>query len=609
MPEFIRRLRYLLNRSRFDRELAGDMEFHREMAARETGNGFGDPLRIREEAREAWGWTWIDRFGQDLRYGARMLLKSPGFTAAAVLMLALGIGVNVAVFGFFDLMVLRPLPIRDPGTLRQFLRADQKGYADDLPYPEAAFYSEHSKTLSAVLAVSFERLEIEGEAKQIDAHFVTPNFFHELGARAELGRMLDPSQDESPGSAPVVVLNHWFWQSHFGADPSVIEKTIRLNGQPATVIGVVSEEFSGLSLGGPALWTSITQEPYFSSGAESLTDFSEHGVKVFMWGRLRPGLTPKAAEGELASLAAELRKQYPKDIWENETLPSRPGGYATPLVPAMYPLLALIGTLCLLILVVACANLGSLLMARGVAREHEIAIRVAIGAGRARLIRQLLTESLLLALLGVVAGSAAGYVILRALMALADVRAWLHPAPDWRVIAFATGIGLGSAILFGLAPAFQTTHPRLRGSVGTSPRRTLMRQLLIGSQVAASCILLILGGLLVRALDRAMSASPGFDFQQVISIDPGLRGYSAGKARIYFDSLESRLREIPGVESVAMASNPPLGNRWTVAKAEINGHSVNIHFNSINPPFFQTMDIPLLRGRNLKPGDGRAVIV
>src|ERR1700722_1245805 len=202
MHQFWRRLRYLLNRRRFDQELAGDMEFHREMAAREGGGHFGSTLRLREEAREAWGWTWLDRFSQDLRYAARMLRKSPGFTVAAVLMLAIGIGVNVAAFGFFDLIFLRPKAARDPGTLLRFHRRALQSYAYALPYPEMAFFREHSRTLSAVLASNRTKLAVEGEDKQLTANFVTANFFSELGAPARLGRVLDPARDEAADAEP-----------------------------------------------------------------------------------------------------------------------------------------------------------------------------------------------------------------------------------------------------------------------------------------------------------------------------------------------------------------------------------------------------------------------
>ena len=614
MNEFFRRLRYLLNRRRFDQELASDMEFHSEMAAREGGRQFGNMLRLREEARDAWGWTWIDRFSQDLRFAVRMLRKSPGFTVVAVLMLALGIGVNIAAFGFFNLMVLRPLPVRDPATLLRFQRRAPQSYASALPYPEMAFFREHSKILSAVLALNASKLSIDGEEKQLNAHFVTANLFTELGAKPSLGRTLDPAQDEASNAMPVVVLSHAFWERHFGADPLVAGKTIRMNGKPVTVIGVASSEFSGLSLDKPDVWVPITQQPYFVNGGKLLTDFSVEGSGVKMWGRLQPGLTPKVAEEELKSLAAELRKEHPNDIWEKENLPSEPGGYAknvtgdrhgsgTERPDEMYPVIALVGTLVLLILAVACANLGSLLLARGVAREREIAIRVAVGAGRGRLIRQLFTESIVLALMGSAAGLAVGYFVLRGLMVWTKTPPWLNPAPDWRVILFAVGIGFAAAILFGLTPALQVARQRHRA--------TFMRQVLIGAQVAASCVLLIVAGLLVRALDRAMSSHPGFEYEQVILIDPGLstHGYSSANAQAYLDGFQNRLRNLPGVESVSLADPPPLGRKKTTVGLEVNGRAMEIHTNRIDPEFFQTMKIPLLRGRNLMRGDTHAIIV
>ena len=417
MRDLFRRLRYLLNYRRFDQELADDMEFHREMAAREGKGNLGNALHLREEARDAWGWLWVERLTQDLCYAARVLRKSPGFTLAAVFMLAIGIGVNVAVFGFFDLMVLRPLNVKDPATLLRFHRRGLSPYAFALPYPEMAFFRENSRTLSAVLGVNSTRVAVEGEEKKLNASFVTANYFRELGGTPILGRVLDAARDEASGAEPVVVLGHGYWQRHFGADPLVVGKTIRLNGKAATVVGVAASDFSGLSLSEPILWAPVTQQPYFTSGSRLLTDFSVESPGVQMWGRLGPGQNPKAAEEELRSLAAVLRRQHPTAIWEDERLPSEPGAYAgsslignrrgtgTETRDPVYPIFALVGTLTLLILAVACGNLGSMLLARGVARQREIAIRAAIGAGNGRLVGQLFTESLLLAMLGSVAGA------------------------------------------------------------------------------------------------------------------------------------------------------------------------------------------------------------
>ncbi len=614
MAELLRRFRYLWNRRRLDQELAGEMEVHRQMVEQEGGAPFGNTLRLREESRDAWGWTWIERLFQDLRYAARILRKSPGFTLAAVLMLALGIGVNIAAFGFFNLMVLKPLPIRTPETLMRFERRSPQSYASTLPYPEAAFFAEHSKTLSAVLAINTTKLNIDGEQKPLNANFVTANLFNDLGATPKLGRLLDPAYDGASGAQPVVVLSYGFWQRHFGGDPSIAGKTIRLNNKPITVIGVASDEFGGLSLDMPDLWAPITQQPYLVTGSQLLTDFSVGGSGVRMFGRLQPGMIPKVAENELRSLAVQLHKQHPIDIWENESLPSKPGGYADNVMGThsgtgtekkneMYPVIALVGALVFLILAVACSNLGSLLLARGVAREREVAIRIAVGAGSGRLIRQLFTESLLLALLGSMAGLALGYLALRSLMLMTATPPWLNPAPDWRVVLYSIGVGFGSAILFGLTPALQVARQRHRA--------TIMRQVLVGAQVAGSCVLLIVAGLLVRALDHALSANPGFEYQRVISINPDLsaHGYSAENSRTYLDTLESRIANLPGVESVSRASTPPLGRKTVVVGETLPGRHIEIHMNGIDPQFFQTMKIPLLRGRNLTNSDTHAVVI
>jgi predicted permease len=614
VSELARRLRYLLHRRRFDQELANDLEFHREMAAREGGMPLGNALLLREESRDAWGWTWMERFLQDLGYAARQLRRSPGFTLAAILMLGIGIGVNVAAFGFFNLMVLRPLAVRSPNTLLRFKRRAPKSYASQVPYPEMAFFSQYSKTLSAVIAVMDAKLEIEGEPKPLTGNFVTANFFSELGVRPTLGRAFDQAEDGASDSAPVVVLSQGFWQRHFGADPLVIGKTIRLNDKPAAVIGVASQNFSGLSMDNPDLWLPINQQPYFVTGSHLFTDFSVDAHGVTMFGRLQAGLPAEAAENELRSLAAVLHQQHPDDIWEKESLPSSAGGYAknlgggrhgtgTEKSDEAYPLMALVGSLTLLILAVACGNLGSLLLARGVMREREMAIRKAVGAGSGRLIRQLFTESLLLAFEGSMAGLLFGYLALRGLMVMAKTPAWLNAAPDWRVALFAVGIGFAAAILFGLTPALQVARQRHRA--------TRMRHVLIGAQIAASCVLVIVSALLVRALDHAVTTNPGFEYQQVVSIDPGLagHGYSASGARTYLNTLQSRLRNLPGVESVSMTSSTPLGNRKSVTGADMGGRSLDVHMYAIDPQFFGTMKIPLLEGRNLTVADKRAIVI
>jgi predicted permease len=614
--ELLRRLHYLLNRGRLDAELREEMEFHREMAARDGGPSLGDTLRLREDAREAWGWAWIDHLAQDVRFAFRTMRSSPGFTACAVLVLGVGIGATVAAFSSFNIALLRPLPLPRPEEILRFQRQGSDQYWTDVPYPAVAFYREHARTLS-VFSATTARLSVEGEEKTAVAYFVTGNFLTELGATPLLGRVFTVG-DEAPGSPPMVVLHHRFWTSRFGADPAIVGKDMRLNGKTAVVVGVVTTEFSGLGGDGPALWALVQQHPYFVPGSPLLTDFSGQRIPgtTNMWGRLRAGVAAPAAEGELMALAAELRRTHPDDVWENERLRAEPGGYlqnvgsksrgggsAPRLQARLYPMFAIVGVLVLLILAVACGNLGSLLLARGAARQREIALRVALGAGRLRLVRQLLTESLVLAFLGSAAGLALGVAVTKAVLVWTDAPLWVDPTPDWRVVAFALGIGGVSALLFGLSPALYVARERTG--------RTRGRSVLIAGQVAASCVLLIVAGLLIRAFDRASSQDPGFDYRHTLMIEPWLlqHGYQPAQARVYLAELEQRLRALPDVESVALATTPPLGGARVTAALSVHGRTLEVDVHRVDPAFLATMRIPLLRGRGLRTEEPTEVVI
>jgi len=604
VSEIFRRLRYLLFRRRFDQELQNEMEFHREMAARHGGRNFGNSLRLREQSREAWGWTWIDRLIQDLHYAARILWRSPGFTLTAVIVLALGIGVNVAAFGLFNLLVLKPLPVRDPDSLVRLQRRSPEVNTSETPYGSFAFYRDHVKTLSAMMAtMGSPSMELEQDTQPVRVIFVTANYFSELGSQAAAGRLLDASRDDSSSAPPVVVLSYRFWQQRFGGDSSIVGRVIHLNKKPATVIGVTAKNFAAPDEQHSDIWMPLMQQPYFVEGSAALTDVY-HGGGVRMSGRLAPGVTAKIAEQELLALTHELDKLYPKLIWDKEYIKSDPAGHDLVMQPEMYQVAGMVGAVVLLILAVACANLGGLMMARGVTREHEIAIRVAIGAGRKRIFRQLFTESLLLALLGSLSGLALSYVILRVIFALTTPPEWMSVAPDWRVYLFVLNMALVAAVFFGLAPALQIARQR--------QRRTIIRQILVGAQIAASCMLLIVSGLLVHAVHHVLYNDPGFGYEQVLGISPGLEnhGYTPEAARTYLDELKTRLSGIPGVKSVTLSKIPLLGQGMTsYMTTDIQGKQVNIYPDWIDDDFFKTMNIPLLRGRNFVPGETNAVIV
>jgi predicted permease len=608
ISEIFRRLGYLLTRNRRRRELEAEMAFHREMSERagrpEAKRTFGNPIRLQEQAREAWGWTFIDRLGQDLAYAARTLRRSPGFTLTAILVLAVGIGVNVAAFSLFNLMILQYLPVRDPASLVRLQRRSPDASTNTISYSSMIFYRDHAKTLSAVIGtLGTSGLQLENDTQPVSNNFVTANYFSELGTQPALGRLIDPQQDDTSGATPVVVLSYGLWQRRFGSDPNIAGKVVHINHKPATVIGVTPYALASLGGQHPDLWFPILQIPYFMQGNTALTDEGSSGPAE-MWGRLAPGVSAKAAEQELLALTNQLRKIHPKDIWDNEYIRSDPGGHDQLMQPELLTAVSMAGSLVLLILAVACANLGGLLLARGVAREHEISIRIAIGANRNRIFRQLFTESLLLSSLGSFAGLLLGYLVMRITIVHANAPLWMTATPDWRVIAFTVAVGLFAAVLFGLAPALQIARQR--------HRRTIARQVLLGSQIAASCVLLIVAGLLVRALQHALYTNPGFGYEQVVSIDPGLgaHGYKPAEARNYLEQFSNRLRAIPGVTSVALTSMPPLGHiRISTISNTINGHLVRIFPFEVDPAFFSTMQIPILRGRNFLPGENHAVII
>jgi predicted permease len=604
-----------VKRARLEAAMEAEVRFHiesyskdlvrsgvpEEEAMRRARIEFGGIESHKDAIRTALGLRWWDELWIDLRYAARKMHKSPGFALTAVLVLTIGIGVNVTAFSFFNITMLKLMPVRDPGSLVRVQRRSPEIITPVMPYPTVVFYREHARKLSAVMAMMGARMEFESDVQPVGADFVTANYFMELGSSAAYGRLFDPARDDASDAVPVVVLSFGFWQRRFGADPSIVGRVIRLNKETATVIGVTSNTFSSLGGQYPDIWLPMAQQPYFVEGSKVLSDTS--GGNVEMWGRLSPGITARVAEEELLALTNDLRKLHPKDIWDHEFIKIDPAGHIQVIKPEMYQVMAMVSTLTLLILAVACANLGGLLLARGAQREHEIGIRFAIGASKSRIFRQLFTESLLLALLGAVAGLIAGYVVLRVTLIKFEAPAWTSAAPDWRVFLFTVGVALATAIFFGLAPAWQIVWQR--------QRKTTARQILTGAQVAASCVLLIVAGLLVRAIHHAMFADPGFGYEQIVSIDPEIRshGYTPAAAQSFLNELENRLRRLQGVTSVSLVKVSLLGHSISRMGTDIGGRPVDVYPNWVTPEFFRTMDIPLLRGRNLLRGEKNAVIV
>jgi len=608
----------LLKPARMEKELDSELRFHFESqvadkvraglseaeARRITRLEFGGLDQVKEQCRESRGTLWLASIAQDLRFGARILARSPGFSLTAILVLALGIGVNTLAFSLYNLLALQSIPVRDPQSLVSFERRSPGNITPGIPWSSIVFYRDNAKSLSALMpTMGGAPMVLDHDVQRVNPSFVSANYFSELGASAAAGRLFDPAREDAVASDPVVVLSYPFWQRRFATDPSIIGKTVHFAGKPATVIGVTSPSFANLGTREPDVWMPLQQHSYFVDGSKELDDPKFDGM-VTVTARLAPGATIPQATQELLALTNQLRKLYPAVIWDKEYIRVSPGAHFIQFDNHAFPILALAGLLVLLILAVACANLGGLLMARGVSRQHEIQIRLSIGARRSRIFRQLFTESLLLASLGSIAALPISYLALTLALHYAHAPAWMSAKPDWRVLVFTVVIGFVASVFFGLMPALQM--------VKRKAGKTLAHQFVICAQVAASCVLLILAGLLVRATLHTIYADPGFGYEQVLSINSGLadHGYTPVKAHAYLDQLHDRLLAIPGVTSDAMALRPPLVNdEVMITSIDVGGHTIMIYPNWVGPEFFQTMGIPLLRGRYLVHGDKNAVVL
>jgi predicted permease len=608
MREFFRRIYYLLNRSRLQRELRNDIEVHREMLG-DNRKSFGNATLLQEESSNAWGWGWLDRSFQDIRFGLRMLRKSPAMSLTAIAVLALGIGVNVTAFNIVDVMFFKPLPVRDPQTIARFTTQFPRGSSTEVAYPAALFYGEHSSALTAMLAQTSSNVTFSQENNQnIHAGLVSANYFRELGTSAAYGRLFNAQNDVAPDAPPVVVLGYRFWQRQYGGDTAVIGSTIRLNSHPATVIGVLPFDFIGLDPEHGELdevWLPIEKVQYFVNESTLLTSFDSSKSGVHMFGRVKPGITFKAAEASLQPLAEELARQHPADMQKDERLAAQPGGYAASLGPGdseMLPIFGIFATLVLLVLAAACGNLGNLVLSRVISREREILIRLSLGAGRGRILRQLMTESLLLALLGAIAGLFLSALISRPLVIWLGGPGVLPMSPDWRTTAFAFAIGVLACLMFGL--------PSARQALRSSHRTSRVRTIFMTSQFAASCVLLILSGLLLRALHRAFTFDPGFDYVHTLTINPHLdaHAYTPEKAGAYLNEIRTRLSQVPGVQAVSVVNNPPLGNRQTSGPVRGPVNFRAFYFET-SPGYLATLSIPLLTGRDFQEDDQDVAIV
>ncbi len=594
IAELGRRLWYLLNRSRLERELRDEMDAHRAMAGTsgEGGPRFGNALRLREEAADEWGWGWFDRLAQDVRFGARLLRRAPAFAATAIIVLALGIGVNLAAFQVFDAVALSWLPVRSPETLVNLSSRTTRGHSTSFSYPEFEFYRTRTSSLASAFGLASGAVELDGAEGA--AAFVNASYFLDLGVQPVLGRLLDPG-DERPGAAPVVLLDEGTWRKRFGADAAIVGRVVQVNGHPFQVAGVVPSSFLAFH-GRVAAWIPLTQHAAAFAGSTLLSDWSSKGAVRF-YGRLRPGISIGAAQTELSALDAALHRERPAETIDGEWIELRPAGRYLSLDEANGVLVALVSALVLLVLVTACMNLGVLILARTLGRDREFGVRLSVGASRGRILRQLMTEHLLLGLLGAAAGCAVAAIATRAFAAGTDLPAALTPRLGWRTIAAAVVLAIVSALVFGLTPALQA----IRSSVS---RRLRLRSVLVAVQVAAAGVLLIVSGLLVRGVTTVARVDLGFEYRQTLMADPDLaaHGLMAPAAAAYWHRVDARLRQIPGVVDAAITTLPPFGNRVTINRERTL-------FYAVTPSYFSTLRIPLRRGRIFREGEKGVVVV
>jgi predicted permease len=597
MRKLWRRIYFFANRRRLQRELAEEMEIHRALLQPDRRTIFGNTTRLQEEATETWSWIWLQQLWQDLFYAVRVLRGAPGFTLGAVAVLALGIGVNLAEFQIFD-AIMRRAHVHDASSLLQFLGESKQGRRAGFPVAAVEFYRAQSHSFAWLVSEDTSvEMTLEGDTG-VRSSMVSATYFSSLGVVPAWGRLLS-APDAEPGAPAVAVLSYPYWQSHFGSDPKAVGKVVRINNQPVQIIGVTPYDFDGLSPRMTAVYLPVSLRPALIAGSPPLAqDFARASEALF--GKLKPGVAVGAGEAELTSLTHELIHRNPRSFREDERIEARPLQDSFLHVLTRSPAFASFVVMVLLVLFSACANLGNMLLARGLARQREIHIRVAIGASRARLVRQLMTENLLLALLGSVAGAFFGVAASRLLWNALDVPFNVRLPLSWPLVLVGLILTVISVVAFGLPSALQTVRPTHRGAQ--------LRQTLIGAQVAVSCLLLIASGVLAHKAIRNASLDVTFDYEKMMVVYTQLyaRNLPPTVARQKLDALSTRLKGVPGIADVALAVVPPFSGRLMLDSLPGLPH---VSRNAVGASYFSLMNLPVVRGRTFLPEEHNAVIV
>jgi predicted permease len=565
---------------------------------------------------------------QDIRYGARVLVKRPGFTAMAILALALGIGLNTAIFSLFNAVVLRPLPVPDPYSIVNLYAGIQGERSTGVfSYPDFADCRNQNTVFSGMAAHAGGHVLLGGvngsassRPEWLHASMVSANYFDLLGARMAAGRSFLPEEDQTPGTHPVAILNYGFWQRRFGGDSGLIGKTITLNSLAYTVIGIAPRDFVGVDPEVPDVWTPLMMAANVQAGPLLFSD--REGGWLSVIARLKPGVRQEQAQSEMTVLATRFHAKNDA-VARHMTIQVMPGGFLTPNEKSdVVPFAILAMTAVGLVMLIACANVANLQLARGVARQKEMGIRTSLGASRRRLIRQLVVESLLLS-------SAAGVIGLQLAWWASDLLMQItHPpgaqalslqvSPDWRVGLFLVGVSLFTGIVSGLLPALRIsrldplTAVREVGGATSYRKGSRLRSALVAGQVAMSLFLLVVAGLLVRALGKAQNTNPGFDVGHVavLSVDLKILNYDQTRRTLFYQQLLERIKSVPGVRQVALTSTVPLGKDFAQTNMVAEGKEPPpgqrppiVDFNRVSPEFFDTLGMQLLSGRSFTQHD------
>ena len=558
---------------------------------------------------------------KDLRYGIRSLLKRPGFAAIAVITLALGIGANTAIFSLVNTVLLRSLPVDHP---EQIVSVSLRAKGDALnafSYPNYIDFRDRNQVLSGLLAYRFVPMSLSrgGNNERIWSYEVSGNYFDVLRVQAIKGRTFFAEEDRARLSHPVAVVSYTCWQRRFGADPDLVGKDVLLNNHQFKIIGIAPEGFKGTEfIYTPEMWIPAAMLEWAEPGAKYLDD--RNAGNFFAVGRLKAGIGAKQGEVSLNLLAQQLAKEYP-DTNEGQAIRLGPPGFILPdlrgaVVSFTWILMAAVA----LVLLVTCTNLAGLLLARATDRRKEIAIRLAMGANRWRLIRQLLTESILLSLIGGVVGLWLAVWMINALLAFKppiDFPLAIDVSVDWRVLIFSLTVSVLTGAIFGLAPALQATRPSLVTALKDTAaqgggRRSRLRSGLVVAQIALSLVLLIGAGLVGRTLQQLQTMNPGFDPRNALtlSVDLGLQGYDQARGEQFYQQLVERVQSIPGVRSAAVASYIPLSLNYNSSNIFVEGQPTERGANApsamvayVGPKYFETMATPLLQGREFTDQD------